>query len=474
MESNLHALVRASDYGLPHASAKQKLTPLDMNMPRLYGTRWILCFALDADVDKVKVYHDLRAGLAHTIAEVPWIAGKIGIEEGSDPDICKIQVVDGDLGVDLFLNDLTIGIKFQPYKQLEAVHFPLSELSTAVLSPLGVVPENATPSVMAAQVNFIEGGVLLVVGVHHSVCDAFGFMGVLDTWARMTSSVHKGSSFERINPVVNDRAALMTGLPGVDLKEHPEYMLAPTALTATTDLNTHQMAATPFKMPAMTARIFRLSQASLAALKTNAAAYSTNDALHALVWRHITLARMAASSQEPNTVNGDGSTALLYSANIRSRVDPPLPPNYAGNASVACITRHMSFVEMAAPSGLTATAAAIRGSVKTLAAPDRVALTIGLIASRQNPTDYKFAYNGFLGPDLSSTSWADLKVYEMKWGSLGQPQAFRVPGEGADGSMVVLPRLEDGALEVVVALECRAMEVLLGNVEFSKYAETWA
>ena len=39
----------------PKLSAKQKLSPLDMNMPRLYGARWILCFPLPADVDKEQV-----------------------------------------------------------------------------------------------------------------------------------------------------------------------------------------------------------------------------------------------------------------------------------------------------------------------------------------------------------------------------------------------------------------------------------
>lgn len=57
-------VVRPTDYGLPQVSAKQALTPLDMNMPRLYGTRWIFCFPLDAAADKLEVYTDLKADLA--------------------------------------------------------------------------------------------------------------------------------------------------------------------------------------------------------------------------------------------------------------------------------------------------------------------------------------------------------------------------------------------------------------------------
>ena len=134
----------------------------------------------------------------------------------------------------------------------------------------------------------------------------------------------------------------------------------------------------------------------------------------------------------------------------------------------------MPFVEMAAPSDLVITAAAIRSSVKTLARPNRVAMTISLLESRPNPTEYKFAYNGFLSPNLSTTSWVDLNVFEMEWESLGKPDSLRVPGEGADGSMIVLPRYSDGALEVLVALESRAMEVFMGDEDFGKYAEAWA
>lgn len=43
-------------YELPKsASQKLKLTPLDMNMPRLYGARWVLCFPLQPSTNKIQV-----------------------------------------------------------------------------------------------------------------------------------------------------------------------------------------------------------------------------------------------------------------------------------------------------------------------------------------------------------------------------------------------------------------------------------
>jgi hypothetical protein len=49
-------LVKPEEYGFKlRLSAKLKLSPLDQNMPRLYGSRWILCFPLPSGVDNTHV-----------------------------------------------------------------------------------------------------------------------------------------------------------------------------------------------------------------------------------------------------------------------------------------------------------------------------------------------------------------------------------------------------------------------------------
>jgi hypothetical protein len=53
-------LVSPDHYELSKPSASQRLTPLDMNMPRLYGMRWILCFPLPPNADKLKMYEVLN------------------------------------------------------------------------------------------------------------------------------------------------------------------------------------------------------------------------------------------------------------------------------------------------------------------------------------------------------------------------------------------------------------------------------
>ncbi|KAI6758038.1 hypothetical protein HG531_003863 [Fusarium graminearum] len=91
-------LVGLEQYGLQQPSAQQKLTPLDMNIPRLYGIRLVLCFPLTSGADKFQIYENLKKGLGHTVTSIPWIAEVIGPEEGQDPKAGRVQIVDSPIG----------------------------------------------------------------------------------------------------------------------------------------------------------------------------------------------------------------------------------------------------------------------------------------------------------------------------------------------------------------------------------------
>jgi hypothetical protein len=49
-------------------------------------------------------------------------------------------------------------------------------------------------------------------------------------------------------------------------------------------------------------------------------------------------------------------------------------------------------------------------------------------------------------------------------GEFGKPKCFRIPGEGMDGSIIVLPRVDGRELEVVVGLEDGKGENSASNV----------
>jgi hypothetical protein len=159
--------------------------------------------------------------------------------------------------------------------ELKNNKFPFSKLTAPLISPLQVIQDSQP--VMAAQANFIDGGLLLTVGVHHSVCDGGGLDHILETWALNTSVTNNPGSFSKHDPVFNDRTPLNKGLPACNIADFPEYTLMPTPPADAT-----QMAPPTFQSPPMTAKVFYFSPEHLAELKTAAKAYSTNDALCAL------------------------------------------------------------------------------------------------------------------------------------------------------------------------------------------------
>lgn len=322
---------------------------------------------------------------------------------------------------------------------------------------------------MAAQANFIEGGLLLTVGIHHSACDGIGLDHILETWALNTTTIGNSDSFSKYDPVSNNRTPLDKSLPGFDIADFPEYVLMPTPPTSAS-----QMAPPTYQLPPMTSKIFYFSPEHLADLKAAAKAYSTNDAICAFLWHHMTIARNPHSTTGPNANSGETqkTSAVLFAVNIRGRTSPPLPPTYLGNALLGGITQRLSISVLTNPqTGLWDATTALRAALKSTHNPSRVPLTIGLLSSRPNAQDFKFAANAFLGPDVTMTSWAGLGVRDREWGVLGRPEGFRVPYEGADGTVSVFPALGNGGLEVLVGLESEAMERMVGNSEFQRIVQ---
>ncbi|KAF5254102.1 hypothetical protein FANTH_984 [Fusarium anthophilum] len=461
-------VVTLEHYGLQPPSAKQQLTPLDMNMPRLYGIRLVLCFPTNPDMDKRQIYENLKKGLAHTVTSIPWISGQIGPEEGQDPTTRKVQILDSPSGFKFPYKDLTNTLP--SYAELQERHFPLAEFTTAQVGPIDVMPQGPNQPVFAAQANFVEGGLLLTVGVHHSACDASALDAILSTWSHNTAVASGGSgSYSTFDVPSNDRMPLMEGDPGiVDEAAFPEYVLMPTPHPIEGDLSSMS----GFQMPPLASHLFHFSTESLTKLKEKAGAFSSHDALCAFVWQRMTLARMHSGFfSDPPTE--DSTTRFCFAVNIRSRLSPPLPSSYMGNASMGCVTEKIAVASILSNNGLKQASATVRRSLKDFSSPGRITSTIGLLKSRPDPTDFKLSFNGFLGPDVVESSWADLGVYGHKWGdAIGSLDAVRVPGEGSDGTMMILPRLKDGGLDIVLGLSLAAMEKLLRDEEFGFFTKS--
>jgi trichothecene 3-O-acetyltransferase len=294
------------------------------------------------------------------------------------------------------------------------------------------------------------------------VCDGIGLDHILEIWAINTGVTSDSGPLSKYDPISNDRTPLGEGLPGTNIADFPEYLLMPTPPASASSL-----APPTYQLPPMTSKIFYFSPEHLGDLKLAAEAFSTNDALCAFFWHQMTLAR----NPSPDPTDGKTS-AVLFAVNIRNRTSPPLPQTYLGNASLGGITQRLTIPSLTHPkTGLTHAAAALRAALNAIHKPSRVPLTIGLLSSRPNAQDFKFAANAFLGSDVTMTSWAGMGVRDREWGNLGKPEGFRVPYECADGIVAVFPRLAGGGLEVMAGLEKEAMERMMKNPIFLQFAE---
>lgn len=457
------------------------LSPLDQIMPRLY-TRLILFLPTQPSSmqDQTFIFSALEKGLQKTVAEIPFLGGVVGEDKH---DSGKVHVAPGP-GVPFCLKNLEDDSDMS-YQKLKDSHFPLSSLGGDIKAPEDMISLGSNPPVMAAQVNIVEGGVLLAIGIHHSAMDGVGFATVVQTWARNTklNLLLNGLSEDEVaNPNSLtyrslDRNPLMKTSrtadvdPQVKIKDHPQYKLEPTPPPPqeTEDAPT---APPTFTLPPMTPTVFYFAASKLAALKSvtipSSSFISTNDALCALLWSSITRAR---TLPEDSTGGQEAPSSLLgFAVNGRGRLSPPLTPSYLGNVNLYASAR-LPISTLSKNTELKNIASAVRTANYELS-NDRIQDVIALITSLPNVTDLKPGFNSFLGPDLAITSWRDMGLIGLDWGAgIGKVEAVRIPKVGFDGLCIVLPALEDGGLEVLVGLEDGAMERLKGDESFLAVAE---
>ncbi len=165
----------------------------------------------------------------------------------------------------------------------------------------------------------------------------------------------------------------MTGPDGATLAEFPEYTLNVSAGLRPTPKDT-------------TFHIFKFSPGSLRELKTFAAAYSTIDALSALLWRHLALAR------NPEGVHLSETTSVIATGiNGRGRVVPPAT-DYAGTFSFANTTLPLPLrllLSDDSAKALHSAAGSIRASLIKWQDPERIPRLLGLMSKSPNPREFK-------------------------------------------------------------------------------------
>ncbi|KAK1936599.1 Hydroxycinnamoyltransferase 1 [Phytophthora citrophthora] len=190
---------------------------------------------------------------------------------------------------------------------------------------------------------------------------------------------------------------------------------------------------------------------------------STLDAITALFTVLISRAR------------GHGQQVRVSTAvNGRTRLEPPLPANYSGNAVFHAISTYQNEeLDVKGRKLLPLTVSKVAHDVRaSILERDNEFMrdTIAFLSEQKDPTAINDNVNFFFGPDVAFTCWAKMGLYEAEFD--GQKPTFaKIPRvQCMDGFVLITEALggSDG-LDVLVCLEANTMEKLkeiTSEVEF--------
>lgn len=274
----------------------------------------------------------------------------------------------------------------------------------------------------------------LGTGIHHIVCDGLSSLHFINTWSKMA----RGGFHTAITPYF-DRTLLRARDPPQPKFMHMEFQ-PPPALISNKDSEF---------------AIFKLNVDQLNKIKAkakgegdDAVRLTSYEALAAHIWRCACRARGLPDEQE---------TWLNVVFDFRSRLKPPLPQGYFGNAILVNGTP-ATYGELRSEP-LPQTASRIKETVARMD-DEYVRSAIDYLELQPEP-DIKTMRRGphtFGSPNMGVTSWVRLPVYEADFG-WGRPIFMGPAAIPFEGQSYLLSNPEnDGSLSLAISLQQGEMD----------------
>lgn len=388
-----------------------------------------------------------------------------------------------DATVPLYIVDAEDNIA--SFDELNKRHFPMSELDArkvlpkfvlgkSTFSPLSENGEDKQP-ICVLQLNFIKGGLIIGVAIHHSCSDGPGADGFLTTWAESAAAAAKRKPFRPIDPANLDRSQLSASVQPSSV----QWEQLDGKFPIWKDMKGPMPPPPPdFKMPALASRMWHFPAAALRQLKADAspakesedgAWISTYDAVVALIWKRVTLARLPVLNPGP-----DSESMLAHAFNTRQRMNPPLPDRFLGNATAVPRTDSIPVHFITEDDNLSRLATLVRKATNTIT-PQYLEELNQWVAGIQDRRWIVANSNNFLGMDFLASSWQSMNAYTKHDFGFGLPRALRWPNPPFEGYLFLFPsraHLVGGneGLEVCICLEEKTADRLIADEGMLKYA----
>jgi methylglutaconyl-CoA hydratase len=442
-----------------------KLSYWDRTYPPTHSKR-ILCFALPANVNKEQIVDQVHIALHHTVQRVPFLAGSVvpnSDEEGNRPWLRNISP-NGHAYLDV--KDLSGQIS---YADLAQANFSQDLFDAEQLRslPKVIYIQQEPVDVCRFRVNFIQGGVILVIQILHTVIDGTGVTECVKIFADQLRKAYAGEIGHPLQTTkekwVSDRTALVSGegRSGA-IENHPAFTTSAFAHGNITGVE-------------QACRTFRISRDALVDLKKAASPefpldagdwISTGDAIAALIWRSILVSRHHAGA-----LSADAVAKFAQPVDCRKLLELPEP--YFGNAFYI-MRSDMPFDALRDPqTGLRTAARLLRADVKAVTA-DRIRDLVAFMERIRLESHTRLSFQEDLASSaIVYTSHFKFNIYAMDFGPAfgdGRVKAFRHPARGTIiGSVIVMPMCSDGSCEFMITESADTLRYLETDDLWTRY-----
>ncbi|KAM5361646.1 hypothetical protein ACJA88_014383 [Fusarium oxysporum] len=432
-------------------SERYPLSLMGHIMPKVY-VLVAEVFALPDLTDNNVTVQNMTAGLEFAISQFPILAGVLEMDTATGRMWVARQ---RDSTVSLHVKYMLREGEFPSYKELVEKEFPASSLT-------------------AFQLNFIRGGLIISLAIHHSVSDGPGCDGFLTTWAENSSAAAKGAPF-----IPAKQHFSVHGTP-LDVESPTRVRMEELEKTLAVVRDAGGPITPPpagFKMPSLMAQMWHFPKSKIDLLKTKASSegvnnwISTYDAIIAVLWSSVTRSKLEMLNPDL-----ESKATLVHAVDTRKVWNSPLPERFLGVGAAAARCESLTVNDIIT-GNLSRLATEVRASIKAMT-PEYLTSLLEWVAGHEDKRWLEISINSFLGMDFGASSWQGMTAYEAHDFGFGLPKALRWPSPAFEGFVLLYPSraeandaTDDEGVEVCVCLEESCQRRLMNDQVLLEYAQ---
>ncbi|KAH7123087.1 hypothetical protein EDB81DRAFT_813530 [Dactylonectria macrodidyma] len=519
--------------GQHRARLTDKVNPFDLMNPNIYvGMKFY--FPLREGVRFDQVFTRLQEGLRRTMQLIPELGGKVmpcsehemGYKKGdlritlpplpstATPNENSTEYSSGPR--QLHYKDLSDTLS--SFNELQEAGFVSSAFKDEVVLECPWFPE-LPADVFIAQANFIKGGCILAINVHHAGFDGIGVITALRVWAECCKYVQGDSSMtcgwlepeslnrnllhvlyelegyakpaHEVDPNVwgflgfPDPAELQNGNSTVKTKTHSRNStLPPTPLfprkfawPPVAPADGRQMTSTTFLIPSE--NVEKLKLKVLADPEAKGVVTSISDIVQAFFWRAAIKARYRVAKElRGETFGPDDLSIVEMPIDARPYFSSLLPSSYMGSCLVTNRPT-MPVEELCAPETSLGRIAYIFREAATRISTSLVHDSFTLLQSIPDYTMLTNACMGLAGMHAMMNNMILFQTDEISFGgeffaNEGVPDTMRVQMDRFNTAfrlLIIHPMRKDGGVELLLGTLPEEFDMLMADKEFTEFAK---